>query len=93
MPKDISSEKVIEDYLRIRIENRKGLCIKLYSSLFTGLPDRMCLLPGGRIFFVELKSTGKKQQARQKYVSKQLQKLGFNVVVIDTLEAVKELPI
>jgi hypothetical protein len=88
----IDSEKDIERALRKDVEKiLRGLCIKIYSSFFTGLPDRMLLLPGGKLLFVELKSTGKHQTERQKYVKRQLEKLGFRVLVIDTLQAVKDL--
>jgi len=41
-------------------------------------------MPGGRIWFVELKSPGKKQTPRQQIVSDQLRRLGFVVLVIDS---------
>lgn len=86
MAKNTGSEKTIEDRLKEGVESEcAGMCIKLYSVFFTGLPDRMLLFPGARIVFVELKSTGKKQSGRQQYVSKQLRALGFTVLVIDTL--------
>lgn len=90
MPKNEKSEKVIEDRLKEGTEKEcGGMCIKLYSIFFTGLPDRMLLLPGGVIVFVELKSTGKPQSGRQRFVSKQIRKLGFLVLVIDTLADVE----
>ena len=89
MKKD--SEKAIERKLVDLIKQMGGMCIKLLSTHLTGLPDRMCLLPGRRIIFVELKSTGEKPRPSQLYIHKQLRALGFSVEVIDTLEGVHNL--
>lgn len=83
------SEKDIERLLVRKIKNNGGMCIKLISDYINGLPDRMCLLPGGRIVFVELKSTGQKPRKIQLYVHGVLRGLGFRVEVIDTLADVE----
>ena len=79
------SEKDIERLLVRKIKDNEGMCIKLISDYINGLPDRMCLLPGGRIVFVELKSTGQKPRKIQLYMHEVLRGLGFRVEVIDTL--------
>ena len=85
-------EKQIEAYLKSRIEkNLKGLCLKLVPLHFTGLPDRLCLIPKGRIFFVETKSPGKDLRPRQAYVKKQLESLGFTVYKIDGKDQIDNL--
>lgn len=76
-------EKEIEKKLRVGVEKLRGLALKLTSPYFTGMPDRMILMPGGRIFFVELKTTGKKPTKRQAIVHEVLRGLGFLVDVID----------
>lgn len=78
------SEKLLEKKLRIEAQKRGGMAIKLLSQLHRGLPDRMVLLPCSRIYFVELKSTGKKPTELQAHCHKQLRALGFPVVVIDS---------
>lgn len=83
------SEKDIERLLIKKIRANGGMCIKLISDYINGLPDRMCLLPGGRIVFVELKSTGQKPRKIQLYMHNMLRKLGFRVEVIDTLAGVE----
>lgn len=83
------SEKVIERLLVRKIKDNGGMCIKLISDYINGLPDRMCLLPGGRIVFVELKSTGQKPRKIQLYMHGVLRGLGFRVEVIDTLAGVE----
>ena len=79
------SEKLIEAKLGKAIKDMGGWSIKLLSTFVKGLPDRMCLLPTGIIFFVEVKSTGKKPTLAQKIIHKKLISLGFNVYVIDSL--------
>lgn len=84
-------EAVVEDALVGLIEALGGLCLKLKMPWFTGIPDRMVLLPGGRIIFVELKRPkGGKRSTRQKIVHAQLRALGFRVVTLWTLEAVHD---
>lgn len=87
----IESEKLIERKLVELCKLNNGLCIKLLSNFFIGLPDRMCLFPGGKIIFVELKTTGQKPRKSQILVHNQLQKLGFKVFVVDTTEQTIEL--
>jgi hypothetical protein len=82
------SEKAIERALAAAVKERLGLCIKLTSPQFTGLPDRICLMPGGRVVFCELKSSGQKPTARQLFVHGQLRQLGFKVFVIDSKEQI-----
>ena len=87
----IESEKLIERKLVELCKLNNGLCIKLLSNFFIGLPDRMCLFPGGKIIFVELKTTGQKPRKSQILVHNKLQKLGFKVFVVDTTEQIIEL--
>jgi hypothetical protein len=48
-------EKDIEQKLRNQIKARGGLCLKWVSPGNNGVPDRIILLPGARIYFVETK--------------------------------------
>lgn len=77
-----ASEKYLEKKLREKVNMAGGLCPKVTCLWFTGMPDRIILLPGGRIYFCELKSTGKKPAPRQVIVHKFLRDLGFTVYVI-----------
>lgn len=72
-------EKDIESKLRKPIKELGGLCLKFETPGFTGVPDRILLLPGGRVVFVETKQPGKKERKRQEYVQAQLRALGFTV--------------
>lgn len=85
------SEKVVERILRETVEYKGGICLKLLTSYFNGLPDRLVLLPGKIAFFVETKSTGDDPRKLQKWVHNKLRSLGFDVYVIDTAAKVKEI--
>lgn len=87
----IDSEKSVERKLVELTKLSGGLCIKLLTYQFTGLPDRMCLFPGGIIIFVELKTTGEKPRKIQLAVHKMLRNLGFRVEVIDAIKGVEDL--
>lgn len=76
-------EKDIEQKLVKEVKLRGGLCPKFTSPGFDGVPDRIVLLPGGRIGFVEVKAPGKEPRPLQLYRHRQLQALGFQVYVLD----------
>ena len=89
--KSLESEKAIERKLVELVKKAGGLCIKLLTSQYIGLPDRLCLFPNGKIIFVELKSTGQKPRKIQVFVHNKLRSLGFQVEVIDSIEGVESL--
>ena len=82
-----TSEKVFERTLSKYVDDIGGMAVKLLSQFLRGLPDRMFLLKGGTVVFVEFKSTGKKPTKIQEYVHKRIQALGFPVLVVDSVEA------
>ena len=84
----IDSEKDIERLLVNEVAKLGGLAIKLAAIHFSGLPDRLVLLPKERLFFAELKTTGQKPRPLQTYVCDKIRKLGFKVYVIDTKQGV-----
>ena len=84
-------EKHLENRLRLKIKALGGLCLKWYCASFTGLPDRIVLMPGGRIFFVELKNgNAGRLSARQVVVHRILLNLGFPVIVIKDEETLNK---
>ena len=85
------SEKHIERKLAEAVKAEGGLCIKLLCDQFSGLPDRLCLFPGGRAVFVEVKSAGKKPRKLQLIVHGRLRSLGFEVCVIDNVNGIKSI--
>ena len=84
---EITSEKVIERKLVELVKLNGGMCIKLLCDQLIGLPDRMCLFPGHKIVFVELKTTGRKPKRIQAYMHNKLRALGFR---IDTIKGVEQ---
>ena len=84
----VESEKVIERKLVEAVKANGGMCIKLLCDNLLGLPDRMVLLPHGKIAFVELKTTGQKPRRIQVFMHEKLRALGFRVNVIDTTEGI-----
>lgn len=77
-------ETAIEIKLKKKIENIGGRCLKFISPGTAGVPDRICLFPGGKVFFVETKAPGKKPRPLQEKRHRELRQLGFKVLVIDT---------
>ena len=84
-------EKEIEKKLVERIKKEGGMCLKLTSPGNAGVPDRLCLLPRGRIVFVEMKAPGKKPRPLQVKQIQKIRKLGFRVEVIDSEEGIQKL--
>ena len=83
-------EKDIEAYLVKRVKDLGGIAYKFTSPQRRSIPDRLCLLPGGFVFFVELKAPGKKPDGHQEREHERLRTLGCNVFVISTYEQVDE---
>lgn len=81
-------ERQIEQQLVAAVRKRHGLCPKWVSPGLDGVPDRIILLPGGRVAFAELKAPGKTLRAQQRYRKAQLERLGFKVYVIDSKEQI-----
>lgn len=86
-----ASEKVLEAELRERCKALGWMCIKLTSQYQRGLPDRLILMPGSRVCFAEIKTTGKKPTALQKVTHERLRALGYRVEVVDTTESLDNL--
>ena len=81
-------EKDIEARLKRGVERAGGLCLKWVSPGCTGVMDRIVLLPGGRVIFVELKKPTGRQAERQIYMAHQIASLGMDVRVLWTTKAV-----
>jgi len=82
------SEKAIEKYLTERVKKSGGVCLKFASAIQTGYPDRIAVLPGGKVAWVELKSYGAKMTRKQVLRFQELTELGQNVYTADSKEQV-----
>ena len=76
-------EKTIEAKLMRTVKSMGGLAPKFVSPGFDGMPDRIVLLPHGRLAFVEVKAHGKKPRPLQVRRKSQLESLGFSVYCLD----------
>lgn len=82
-------EKQIENKLTRSVKKAGGIALKFVSPGFAGIPDRLVLLPDGMCAFVELKAPGKHTRPLQTVRHRMLQKLGFKVYVIDSVEQIE----
>lgn len=81
-------EKTIEGKLVKAVKIMGGLAPKFVSPGLDGVPDRLVLLPGGKIAFIELKAPGKELRPLQVRRKRQLESLGFSVYCIDRPEQI-----
>lgn len=86
-------EKEIERKLTAMVERHGGLCLKWVCPGWAGVPDRIVILPGALVIFVETKRPkGGRLSPLQKWWQKRLTALGFFSGVVwtegdvDTLE-------
>lgn len=76
-------EKEIEQKFTLMVKQAGGLALKFVSPGISGMPDRIVLLPGGHLAFVEVKAPGKVPRPLQEARHRMLRKLGFKVYVLD----------
>ncbi len=86
------SEREIEAYLVKCVKNKNGLCMKWTSPGNAGVPDRIVIVPGGKVYFVELKAEGKKENlsALQRNFMHKLKNLNCDVRVIASFQEVDD---
>lgn len=81
-------EKETEAKLVKAVRKLGGLAPKFVSPGLDGVPDRLVLLPGGKIAFIELKAENRKMRPLQVRRKRQLEALGFSVYCIDRPEQI-----
>lgn len=81
-------EKNIEQKLVKAVKSAGGIAPKLTCPGFDGMPDRLVLMPEGRIGFVEVKALGKEPRPLQVRRHEMLRNLGFKVYVLDDPEQI-----
>ena len=82
-------EKYIESKLVKAVKEMEGIALKFVSPGLDGMPDRLVILPMGRIAFVEVKYPGKKPRPLQLARHEMLRKLGFKVFILDNAADIK----
>lgn len=81
-------EKIIERKLVTTTKAKGGIAPKFVSPGYDGMPDRIILLPNGKMGFVELKAKGKNPRPLQEARHRLLRELGFKVYVIDDVKQI-----
>lgn len=76
-------EKTLERKLVQAVKALGGIAPKFVSPGFDGMPDRLVLLPPGKISFVEVKRHWEKPRPLQEARHGMLRRLGFRVYVLD----------
>lgn len=81
-------ESVIEARLVREVKKRGGLCYKFTSPGTAGVPDRIIILPGGRVVFAELKTEIGRLAKIQKWQIDEIRNRGCDVRVLKGLDQV-----
>ena len=84
-------EKGIEQKLVKGVKAAGGIAPKFVSPGYDGMPDRLVILPGGRMAFVEVKAPGKKPRPLQISRHKMLKRLGCMVFVLDDVSGIEKI--
>lgn len=84
------NEKLIEKKLRESVKKLGGMALKFTSPGTAGVPDRIVIMPGGKIHFVEVKSAGKKLSPMQKRFAGKLTDLNFHFWALSSQQALDE---
>lgn len=82
-------ERVIERRLVEVCRERGWVAAKFVSPGMAGVPDRIVMVPGGRVVFVELKAPGETPTPIQRYRHRQLRELGFTVRIVNSTEDIE----
>ena len=84
-------ESKVEAYLRVELHNIGLECMKYIPDHSVGMPDRMVVLPGRQVLWVEVKTDGGKLSEIQKYRHAWLRQAGHDVRVVWSKEQVDDL--
>ncbi|MDF2902385.1 MAG: hypothetical protein K0S25_23 [Bacillus sp. (in: firmicutes)] len=83
-------EGPLERRLKKEVERLGGKALKFTSPGLSGVPDRLVLIPCGRLVFVEMKAPGEPLRPLQEKRKRELEALGFKVYKIDSLATIEE---
>lgn len=83
-------ESAIEASLRQKVKSKDGLYYKFTSVGNAGVPDRIVIMPGGRVIFIELKDRGGMIGRLQQYQMDRIRERGCEVYVLRGIEDVNK---
>lgn len=83
-------EKEVEKFLVREVKKIGGISFKFISPGNAGVPDRIVILPTGKVVFVELKTDRGKLTKLQEVQIKKISNLGADARVLRGIEGVKE---
>ena len=83
-------ERDIEKWMREKIEQLGGVFMKWVSPGNDGVPDRIAVLPGGAVYFIELKRDGEVPTELQKWQIRRLKKLGCYAAVVTGMREARQ---
>lgn len=81
-------EKKIEAHLVKKVKEIGGVAYKFVSPSHRGVADRLVVLPGGGVVFVEVKSATGVLSPLQKVFADEMTRLGQNYIVLKSREEV-----
>ena len=84
----MAAERIIEQKLVRAVKGNGGLAPKFVSPGLNGVPDRIVLLPGAKLAFVEIKADGKTLRPLQVKRKRQLESLGFSVYCVNSADQI-----
>ena len=90
MVKDKTAESKIEEWLVNQIKLMGGIADKFVSPANPGVPDRLIVMPNGKIYFVELKATWGSLSNIQKWQRERYGKLGADVRIVKGMDQAKD---
>ena len=75
-------EKEVEAYLIKQVEGRGGKAYKFVSPAHRGVADRVVVLPGGRVWFVEVKTETGRLSPLQEVFRREINRLDGNSMCV-----------
>ena len=84
-------EREVENELREAAIEAGGITMKFVSPGMAGVPDRIVVLPGGVVAFVELKAPGKTPRILQRVTLRNLYRLGAHTATVDNVKSARRL--
>ena len=88
--KSSQPEAKIEAWLNERVKELGGISYKFVSPMNPGVPDRIYLFPGGRVYFVELKTEIGRLANIQKWQGKRIRETGCRYRVVKGMAQARE---